>query len=32
MEDLLIDKDQWIGVNLGTAPIGTLPDDWKKLD
>jgi hypothetical protein len=32
MEDLLVDKDQWIMVDPGTAPIGTLVDDWKKLD
>jgi hypothetical protein len=32
MEDLLVDKDQWIMVDLGTAPTGALADDWKKLD
>jgi hypothetical protein len=32
MEDLLVDKDQWITVDRGTAPTGTSTDDWKKLD
>jgi hypothetical protein len=32
MEYLLVDKDQWIAVDLGTATIGTSIDDWKKLD
>jgi hypothetical protein len=32
MEDFLVDRDQWIVVDLGTAPIGTFVDDWKKLD
>jgi hypothetical protein len=32
MEYLLVDKDQWIIVDLGTTPIGTSADDWKKLD
>jgi hypothetical protein len=32
MEDLLVDKDQWITVDLGIAPTGTLPDGWKNLD
>ena len=32
MEDLLVDKDQWIVVDPGTAPIGTFADDWKKMD
>jgi hypothetical protein len=32
MEDLLVDRDQWIMVDPGTAPIGTSTDDWKKLD
>jgi hypothetical protein len=27
MEDLLVDKDQWIAVDPGTAPIGTYVDD-----
>jgi hypothetical protein len=32
MEDLLVDRDQWITVDPGTAPTGTSTDDWKKLD
>jgi hypothetical protein len=32
MEDLLVDKDQWIMVDPGTAPTGTSADDWKKMD
>jgi hypothetical protein len=32
MEDLLVDRDQWIMVDPGTAPTGTSTDDWKKLD
>jgi hypothetical protein len=32
MEDLLVDRDQWITVDPGTAPIGTSADEWKKLD
>ena len=27
MEDLLVDKDQWITVDPGTAPTGTSTDD-----
>jgi hypothetical protein len=32
MEDLLVDRDQWITVDPGTAPTGNSTDDWKKLD
>jgi hypothetical protein len=32
MEDLLVDRDQWITVDPGTAPTRTSTDDWKKLD
>jgi hypothetical protein len=32
MEDFLVDKDQWIMVDPGTAPTGTSADDWKKMD
>jgi hypothetical protein len=32
MEDLLVDRDQWITVDPSTAPTRTLADDWKKLD
>jgi hypothetical protein len=31
-EDLLVDRDQWITVDPGTAPTRTSIDDWKKLD
>jgi hypothetical protein len=32
MEDLLVDRDQWIVVDPRTAPTGTSADDWKTLD
>eukprot|EP00253_Pinus_taeda_P001427 PITA_01427 len=32
MEDLLVDKDQWIAVDLGTKPTGVSDEEWKKLD
>jgi hypothetical protein len=32
MEYLLVDRDQWIAVDPGTAPTGTSVDDWKKMD
>jgi hypothetical protein len=32
MEYLLVDKDQWVMVDLGTTPTRTSLDDWKKLD
>jgi hypothetical protein len=32
MEYLLVDKDHWIVVDPGTAPTGTLAEDWKNLD
>jgi hypothetical protein len=32
MEDLLVDKYQWIVVDLVTAPTRTSIDDWKQLD
>jgi hypothetical protein len=32
MEDLLVDIDQWITVDIGTAPTRTSVDDWKNLD
>jgi hypothetical protein len=32
MEDLLVEKDQWIVVDLVTAPTRTLAEDWEKLD
>ena len=32
MEDLLVDKDQWIVVNPSTKPTGVSNEEWKKLD
>jgi hypothetical protein len=32
MEDLLVDRDQWIMVDPGTEPTRTFADDWKNLD
>ena len=32
MEDLLVDKDQWITVDRGTKPTAMSDEDWKKLD
>ena len=32
MEDLLVDKEQWVAVDLGTKPIGVSTEDWEKLD
>eukprot|EP00253_Pinus_taeda_P025644 PITA_25644 len=32
MEDLLVDKDQWITVYPGTKPTGVSDEEWKKLD
>jgi hypothetical protein len=32
MEDILVDRDQWITVDPGTATTGTSADDWKKMD
>eukprot|EP00253_Pinus_taeda_P025701 PITA_25701 len=32
MEDLLVDKDQWIKVDAGTKPTGVYNEEWKKLD
>jgi hypothetical protein len=31
MEDLLVDRDQWIVVDPGIAPTRTSADDWKNL-
>ena len=31
MEDLLVDKDQWIVVDPSTATTGTSTYNWKKL-
>jgi hypothetical protein len=32
MEDLLVDRDQWIMADSGMTPTGTSADDWKKTD
>ena len=32
MEDLLVDKEQWVAVDPGTKPTAMLKDDWDKLD
>ena len=32
MEDLLVDKDQWIAVDPGTKPTGMTDEEWLKLD
>jgi len=32
MEDLLVDKDQWIAIDLGIKPIAMSDEDWVKLD
>eukprot|EP00253_Pinus_taeda_P022989 PITA_22989 len=32
MEDLLVDKDQWIAVDSGTKPTRVTDEEWKKLD
>ena len=32
MEDLLVDKDQWITVDPGTKPTGVFDEEWKKLE
>jgi len=32
MEDLLVDKDQWIAIDPGTKPTGVSDEEWKKLD
>ena len=32
MEDLLVDKDQWIIVDPGTKPMTMSVEDWVKLD
>jgi len=32
MEDLLVDKDQWIAVDPNTKPMGVSDEEWKKLD
>ena len=32
MEDLLVDREEWIDVDLGTKPTGTSTNYWEKLE
>jgi len=32
MEDLLVDREQWIAVDSGTKPTATSQEDWDKLE
>lgn len=32
MEDLLVDREQWVAIKLGMIPSGTSKEDWEKLD
>jgi len=32
VEDILVDKDQWVIVDLGTTPTRMSTKDWTKLD
>ena len=32
MEDLLVDREQWIVVDPGTKPTAMSQDDWDKLE
>ena len=32
IEDFLVDKEQWIAVDLGTKPMEMFDEDWNKLD
>jgi len=32
MEDLLVDKDQWIAIDPGTKPMRVSYKEWNKLD
>ena len=32
MEDLLVDREQWIVMDLGTKPTGMSQEDWDKLE
>ena len=32
MEDILVDKEQWAVVDLGTKPTAMSKEDWDKLD
>ena len=32
MEDLLVDKEQWVAMDLSTKPTSISIEDWEKLD
>jgi len=32
MEDLLVDREQWIAVDPGTMPTGAVKEEWEKLE
>ena len=32
MEELLVDREQWIAVDPGMKPIATSQEDWDKLE
>jgi hypothetical protein len=32
VEDILLEKDQWVSVDPGTAPTGMSTEEWTKLD
>ena len=32
MEDLLVDKEKWAGMDPGTKATGVSTEDWEKLD
>ena len=32
MEDLLVAKEQWAAVDLGTIPVATSTEDWEKVN
>jgi len=32
MEEILVDRDQWVIIDQGTAPAGMSIEDWTKLD
>ena len=32
MEDLLVDRDQWISMDPSTKPTATSQDDWDKFE
>ena len=32
MEDLLVDKERWVAMDMGSKPIAMSKEDWDKLD